>query len=119
MTDDEFRKLALEIPGAIEGAHMKHPDFRVNGKIFASLGVPDKNWAMVKLTPEQQRVVMAKTPKVFKPCSGAWGRQGATNVDLGAANWRVVRSALQAAVKNVTAKKKRTPNAQRRTSNLE
>ncbi len=76
MTTDEFRKLALEIPTAVERSHMNHPDFRVAGKIFASLGVPDKNWGMVKLTPEQQRRFIGKVPKVFKPCSGAWGRGG-------------------------------------------
>src|SRR5207247_9263984 len=75
MTTDEFRKMALEIPMAVERLHMNHPDFRVAGKIFASLGVPDQNWGMVKLTPEQQRAFIRKAPEVFKPCSGAWGRQ--------------------------------------------
>ena len=56
MTIDQFRKMALEIPTAVERSHMNHPDFRVAGKIFASLGVPDQNWGMVKLTPEQQRI---------------------------------------------------------------
>ena len=64
---------------------MNHPDFRLGGKIFATLGVPDENWGMVKLTPEQQRTFMEGAPEVFQPCSGAWGRQGATNVHLGAA----------------------------------
>ncbi len=75
MTTPEFRKMALEIPAAVERSHMNHPDFRVAGKIFASLGVPDQNWGMVKLTPEQQRAFIRKAPEVFKPCSGAWGRQ--------------------------------------------
>jgi len=56
MTIDQFRKMALEIPTSVERSHMNHPDFRVAGKIFASLGVPDQNWGMVKLTPEQQRI---------------------------------------------------------------
>src|SRR2546425_3705093 len=115
MTNDEFRKLALEIPKAIERSHMNHPDFRVAGKIFASLGVPDKNWGMVKLTPEQQHAFIKKAPAVFKPCSGAWGRQGATNVYLASARANVVRAALNAAAKNVGEKKQKTPNAQRRT----
>jgi hypothetical protein len=101
MTIDEFRKMALEIPAAAERSHMNHPDFRVAGKIFASLGVPDENWGMVKLTPEQQRTFIRKAPEVFKPCSGAWGRQGATNVYLPAAKARIVCAALDAAAKNV------------------
>ena len=76
MTIDEFRRMALEIPTAVEQSHMNHPDFRVTGKIFASLGVPDENWGMVKLTPDQQRTFIEKAPEVFKPSSGAWGRQG-------------------------------------------
>jgi hypothetical protein len=117
MTKDEFRKMALEIPGAVERSHMNHPDFRVAGKIFATLGAPDKNWGMVKLTPEEQRAFIGKAPGVFKPCSGVWGRQGATNVYLATATVRIVRSALDTAAKNLAAKK--TPNVQRRTSNAQ
>lgn len=68
--------MALKIPAAVERSHMIHPDFRIAGKIFASLGVPNKNWGMVKLTPEQQRRFIEKAPKVFEPCSGAWGTTG-------------------------------------------
>ena len=119
MTIDGFRKMALEIPTAVERSHMNHPDFRVAGKIFASLGIPDKNWGMVKLTPEQQHAFIEKAPEIFKPCSGAWGRQGATNVYLPAAKASIVRDALDAAAKNVSSNKKKTPNAQRRTSNIQ
>jgi hypothetical protein len=112
MTANEFRKLALEIPASVERSHMHHPDFRVAGKIFASLGAPDENWGMVKLTPEQQGRFIEDAPQVFKPCSGAWGRQGATNVYLAAAETSIVRSALDAAAKNVASKKKKTPNVQ-------
>jgi len=107
MTIDEFRKMALEIPTAVEQSHMNHPDFRVAGKIFASLGVPDENWGMVKLTPEQQREFIKNAPEIFKPCSGAWGRQGATNVYLTAARARMVRAALDVAAKNVSSSVKR------------
>jgi hypothetical protein len=65
MTTGEFRKMALEIPAAVERSHMNHPDFRVAGKIFASLGAPDESWGMVKLTPEQQREFIQKEPKIF------------------------------------------------------
>ena len=66
MTSNEFRKVALEIPTAVERSHMNHPDFRVAERIFATLGVPDKNWGMVKLTPEQQREFIKRAPKVFQ-----------------------------------------------------
>jgi hypothetical protein len=102
MTIGEFRKLALEIPMAVERSHMNHPDFRVAGKIFASLGVPDANWGMVKLTPEQQRAFIKKAPRVFKPSSGAWGRQGYTNVYLASAKVSIVRAALDVATTNVS-----------------
>ena len=120
MTSNEFRKMALEIRASVERSHMNHPDFRVAGKIFASLGVPDKNWGVVKLTPEQQRTFIEKAPKVFKPCSGAWGRAGATNVYLAIADPSIVRTALDAAAKNVAnSRQKKTPNVQRRTPNIE
>jgi hypothetical protein len=114
MTSDEFRKMALEIPAAVERSHMNHPDFRVAGKIFASLGVPDENWGMVRLTPEQQRAFVEKAPEVFKPCKGAWGRQGYTNVYLAVGKATIVRASLDAAAANVAAPKQRkTPNVQR------
>lgn len=67
--------------GAIEGAHMGHPDFRANGKIFATL-YPDGENGMVKLTPDQQQDFMGADPAAFTPASGAWGRQGCTTVRL-------------------------------------
>jgi hypothetical protein len=118
MTSDEFRKMVLEIPMSVERSHMNHPDFRVAGKIFASLSVPDESWGMIKLTLKQQRTFIEKAPEVFKPSSGAWGRQGYTNVYLPAAKATIVRTALDAAAKNVANKKlRKTPNVQRRTSN--
>jgi hypothetical protein len=111
MTNEEFRKMAREIPKTVEGSHMNHPDFRIAAKVFASLGVPDDAWGMVKLTPEQQRTFTEKAPEVFKPSSGAWGRQGYTNVYLPAATATIVRAALDAAAKNVASRKQRkTPS---------
>ena len=81
MTPDEFRHLALKLEGAIEGAHMGHPDFRANGKIFATL-YPDGASGMVKLTPEQQQDFMNADAAAFALASGAWGRQGCTTVRL-------------------------------------
>jgi len=109
MTADEFRKMALRFPGAIESAHMNHPDFRFNGKIFATLAPPHQSWGMVKLTPEQQRSFVGEAPAVFSPCNGVWGQRGATFVHLASATKNGVQAALDAAWKNITspAKKKR------------
>jgi len=106
MSEDDFRAAALKVPGAIEAAHMDHPDFRVNGKIFASLGYPGDGWGMVKLTPEQQRSFMKKAPGMFTPCNGAWGVRGATNVHLASAKKKILTEALSAASKNITSKAK-------------
>ncbi len=86
MTTNDFRRLALSLPEAIESAHMEHPDFRVSGKIFATLGHPANGWGMVKLTPEQQHYFSKAEPEVFVPVNGTWGRRGATSVNLKAAN---------------------------------
>jgi hypothetical protein len=82
MTADDFRRLALAMPGAVESAHMRHPDFRVGKTIFATLGYPKEGYAMVKLAREQQSVLVSAEPFMFAPASGAWGRNGATIVTL-------------------------------------
>ena len=82
---------------------MNHPDFRVGGKIFATLG-PDGDWGMVKLTPEQQEDCIRGEPQIFQPCNGAWGRRGCTNVRLAQATKDVVRRALVAAWRNAAPK---------------
>jgi hypothetical protein len=102
VTADDFRKLALSLPDACEAAHMGHPDFRVGGKIFATLG-PREAWGMVKLAPEEQAEFMAAEPEVFSPASGAWGRRGCTIVRLELAKKRMVRKALALAWRNATA----------------
>ncbi len=104
MTADAFRRLALSLPDVVEDEHMNHPDFRVRGAIFASLGVPDKNWGMVKLTPEQQAGFVEEYPDVFTPVKGAWGLGGATNVRLGKTTGRTLRPALEMAWRNVPIK---------------
>src|SRR5207302_7961309 len=78
MTAEEFRKMALSFSGAVESAHMKHPDFRIEGKIFATLGYPDESWGMVKLTPEQQRSFIKNAPSAHTPCRGQRTKRGAT-----------------------------------------
>ena len=106
MTPDGFRRLALSQPEAVESAHMNHPDFRVRGRIFATLGYPDDAWGMVKLTPAQQRSLVEQAPNVFHPCAGAWGRNGSTSIRLDLVKSRTLRAALDAAYRNVRAQGK-------------
>ena len=105
MTADGFRRLALAMPEASEVGHMGHPDFRVGGKIFATLGYPDGGWGMVKLTPDQQEAFVSAEPEVFAPVKGGWGRRGATNVNLRPAKTASVRTALATAWRNVAPRK--------------
>jgi hypothetical protein len=100
MTAEEFRKIALSLSETVEAAHMGHPDFRVGGKIFATLSPPGQGWAMVKLTPEQQESFVQSEPEVFAPFNGAWGRDGATKVHLRAAKKSILRTALVFAWRN-------------------
>jgi hypothetical protein len=101
MTPNAFRRLALSLPNAVEASHMGHPDFRVGGKVFATIGYPDARYAMVKLTPEQQAKLVAEAPNVFVPVAGGWGRRGSTNVLLAAADRAAAKSALEIAWANV------------------
>jgi hypothetical protein len=103
MTDDDFRDIALALDGATEGAHMGHPDFRANNRIFASLRA-DAATGMVKLTPEQQAVFLADHTAMFTPSPGAWGRGGCTDVVLAKARVPAVRAAMQLAWEGVMAK---------------
>jgi hypothetical protein len=104
VTIADFRRLALNLPEAKEGAHMGHPDFRIRNRIFATLGVPDRGWGMVKLSPEQQEVLMRAEPAVFKPAAGAWGRRGSMHVRLAAVDRTTLRSALGMAWRNTAPK---------------
>ena len=103
MTPDEFRKIALSFPETEERSHMNHPDFRVGGKIFATLG-PDLTWGMAKLTPEQQQDLLLSYPTVFKPAAGKWGEGGATLITLADANEEAAGEALTLAWKNTAPK---------------
>jgi hypothetical protein len=105
VTANDFRHLALSLPEAVESAHMDHPDFRVGGKIFATLGHPAEGWGMVKLTPEQQHYFSKDEPKIFVPVKGAWGRRGATSVNLTAASKKALQKALRAAWRNTAPKR--------------
>jgi hypothetical protein len=98
MTPDEFRDIALSFPGTEERGHMGHPDFRVKGKIFATLGYPDGSSGMAALTPAQQQDFM-RIDRTFTPASGKWGEQGSTIIALDSANEDNVREALELAWK--------------------
>ena len=102
MTPAAFRKLALSFDGAVEQAHGGHPDFRAGGKVFASMGYPDKGSGVVKLTPEQQEMLVTAEPAIFAAVNGAWGLRGYTKVNLPAADAKTIQSALSMAWKNVT-----------------
>lgn len=92
-----FRKLALNLPNVVEHAHMGHPDFRVEGKIIASLDYPRPGWAMVALTPFDQDVFVRMHARAFIPATGKWGEQGATSIVLRHATIAAVTAALRAA----------------------
>lgn len=97
MTADEFRRLALDLPGVVEGSHMGHADFRVGGKVFATLGYPDERYAAAMLTPQDQDLLVKDHPRTFAPAAGAWGASGSTTILLRGASKRAVGIALEAA----------------------
>jgi hypothetical protein len=101
VTANDFRKMVLALPETEERSHMNHPDFRVAGKIFATVGYPDKTRGMVKLSPEDQHYFSKDYPEVFTPVKGLWGRRGATSVYLKAAKRATLQKAVQAAWRNI------------------
>jgi hypothetical protein len=103
----DFRRIALGMTGAVEGAHMGHPDFRAGGRIFATLHHDDQ-FGMVKLTPEQQRRFVRDHPAAFAPENGAWGRQGCTRVRLDAIDHETLGEAMTMAWQNTAGEAKRS-----------
>jgi hypothetical protein len=99
-----FRRIALGLNDAVEEAHHGHPDFRVGGRIFATLGYPDTKWGVVMLTPDQQRGFVRDYPTAFAPASGAWGAQGSTTVRLNAVEEEALGEALTLAWRNAVEK---------------
>ena len=100
LTAADFRRIALAFDGAIEASHMNHPDFRANGKIFATIH-PDDRRGMVKLLPEEQARFVRDHPDVFAPENGAWGRQGCTRVEFSAADEETLGEAMTLAWQQV------------------
>lgn len=99
MNAADFRRIALNLEGAEEGSHMGSPDFRVGGRIFATLASQDQGYGNLMLTPEQQAAFVEELPDVFVPIAGGWGRMGATHIRLSAASEDVLTGALQTAWK--------------------
>jgi hypothetical protein len=101
---ERFRKVACGMPGAVESAHMGNPDFRVGGRIFATLSGQARGRGVLKLTAEQQAEFVAELPEVFEPVQGGWGRLGMTYLVLDKADEATMRGALMVAHRNVAAK---------------
>jgi hypothetical protein len=90
---EDVRALALLLPGTVEGAHQGHPDFRVGGRIFATLWTEEER-VVVRLPPEVQAAMVEAEPDAFEPVPGAWGERGWTSLDLFAAEEATLRAAL-------------------------
>jgi hypothetical protein len=115
LSAEDFRRIALGMKDASEGAHMDHPDFRVHGRIFATLH-PDNKWGMVKLTPDQQRQFTDDAPESFVPEKGAWGLQGCTAVRLDSVDEEILGEALTMAWRNSFDKRPRPRPKVKRTA---
>jgi hypothetical protein len=99
MDVDDFRRIALSFEGAEESSHMGNPDFRVGGRIFATLASADQGYGNLMLTLEQQAGFVEELPEVFLPIAGGWGRMGMTHIRLAAANEDLLAGALHTAWK--------------------
>jgi len=113
MNASDFRRIALSLEGAEESSHMGAPDFRVGGRIFATLASQDRGYGNLMLTPEQQADFVRELPDVFLPVHGGWGRMGATHVRLAKANEDVLAGALRAAWKLRVEKNAKTSQKKR------
>src|SRR5688572_14073488 len=97
MTPAEFRRIVMSLAGVEEREHMGHPDFRVGGKIFATLGYPDDRFGTIMVSSRDQALLVRDHPKAFKPAPGAWGCSGSTSVLLRLAPRPTVTIAVEAA----------------------
>src|ERR1017187_3172060 len=97
MTADDFRRISLNLPDTAEGSHFNHADFRVGGKIFATLGLEREGFGVLLLTPEQQAGMGEDEPEIFSPVPGGWGRQGSTRVCMAKVTPDILEAALQTA----------------------
>src|ERR1700734_2520239 len=99
MTVADFRRIALSLEGAEESSHMGSPDFRVGGRIFATLASRSQGYGNLKLSPDQQAAFIEELPDVFLPIAGGWGRMGMTHIRLASATEEVLSGALRTAWK--------------------
>jgi hypothetical protein len=99
MTPNDFRRIALSLEGVEESQHMGQPDFRVDGRIFATLASAKQGYGNLKLTLEQQSAFVEELPDIFLPIKGGWGRMGMTHIRLANASEDVLAGALRAAWK--------------------
>jgi hypothetical protein len=99
MKATDFRRIALSLPGAEESSHMGAADFRVGGRIFATLASVKQGYGNLMITPELQAQFVAEAPEVFLPITGGWGKSGATHIRLAAASEDVLAGALRTAWK--------------------
>lgn len=97
MNANDFRRIALSLQGAEESSHMGQPDFRVDGRIFATLASQKQGYGTLMLTLDQQALFVEELPEVFLPIQGGWGRMGMTHIRLAAANEDVLAGALRTA----------------------
>ena len=111
----DFRRIALSFDGGEEGSHMEAVDFRVGGRIFATLASVDQGYGNLMLTPEQQAEFVRELPKVFLPVHGGWGKMGATHIRLAEANEDVLTGALRTAWMNRVEKNADTKTKKKRT----
>jgi hypothetical protein len=121
MTASDFRRIALSFEGAEEGSHMGAVDFRVGGRIFATLASVKEGYGNLMLSPEQQADFVADQPKIFLPIPGGWGRMGATHIRLAAVDEEILRGALRTAwqlriQKNEKTKPKTSKQARKKSS---
>ncbi len=107
MTVADYRRIALSLPGAVEGSHMGNADFRVGGRIFCTLSLEKEGYGVLKLTPEQQAGMVADAAEIFSPVHGGWGRMGMTRVRLDLVDEATLEGALRTAWSLQTKKKRR------------
>jgi hypothetical protein len=119
MTSSDFRRIALSFDGAEEGSHMGAADFRVDGRIFATLASVKEGYGNLMMDIEQQAAFIAERPDLFLPVHGGWGRMGITHIRLAESDEDTLTGALHTAwklrvEKNRTAGKKRSASSTRK-----
>jgi hypothetical protein len=115
MTPADFRRIALSFEGSEEGSHMGSADFRVGGRIFATLASVKQGYGNLMLNPEEQADFVRGAPEIFLPVAGGWGRNGATHIRLAAASEDVLVGALCTAWNLRVAKNSKSKAPKKRT----